>query len=169
MGARIAPRMAVNVATLPITVGVGAVMEREGRLLVVKRTYGAIKGLWSIPSGYVEPHESVAMTLEREVQEETGIRGRTGSLLAMRNRVTQDVNDTFLIFRMDYVSGEPRPDAQEVSAAAFVPLQELRSSPDSAPFTKATIEKLLRADGMRLDPYQPPGHLKEGEFYLLFR
>ncbi len=161
--------MAVNVATLPITVGVGAVMERDGRLLVVKRTYGAIKGLWSIPSGYVEPHESVAMTLEREVQEETGIVGRSGNLLAMRNRVTQDVNDTFLIFRMDYVSGEPQPDAQEVSAAAFVPLDELRSSPASAPFTKATIEKLLRADGMRLDSYQPPGRLQDGEFYLLFR
>ena len=161
--------MAVNVATLPITVGVGAFLEREGRLLVVKRTYGTIKELWSIPSGYVEPHESVWMTLEREVREETGIVGRAGPLLAMRNRVTQDVNDTFLIFRMDYVSGEPRPDDQEVSAAAFVPLDELRTSPDSAPFTKAAIEKFLRADGMRLDPYAPPAPLKEGEYYLLFR
>ncbi len=161
--------MALNVATLPITVGVGAVMERDGRLLVVKRTYGAIKGLWSIPSGYVEPHESFVMTLEREVREETGIVGRTGELLAVRNRVTQDVNDTFLIFRMAYVSGEPRPDAQEVSAAAFVPLDELTASPESAPFTRAAIEKLLGADGMHLDPYLPPGPRKEGEFYLLFR
>ncbi len=161
--------MAVNVATLPITVGVGAVLEHDGGLLVVKRTYGAIKGLWSIPSGYVEPHESVLMTLEREVREETGIEGRAGDLLAMRNRVTQDVNDTFLIFRMAYLSGTPRPDAQEVSAAAFVPLDELRSSSESAPFTKATIEKLLRADGMHLDSYLPPGPRKEGEYYLLFR
>lgn len=161
--------MALNVATLPITVGVGAVMEHEGGLLVVKRTYGAIQGLWSIPSGYVEPHESVVMTLEREVQEETGIVGRTGELLAVRNRVTQDVNDTFLIFRMEYVSGDPRPDEQEVSAAAFVGLDDLLASPESAPFTRATIEKLLRAEGMHLDPYLPPGPRKEGEFYLLFR
>ncbi len=161
--------MAVNVATLPITVGVGAVLEHDGGLLVVKRTYGAIKGLWSIPSGYVEPRESVLMTLEREVLEETGIVGRAGDLLAMRNRVTEDVNDTFLIFRMAYVSGEPRPDAQEVSAAAFVPLGELQASAESAPFTKATIEKLLQAGGMRLDPYRPPGPRREGEHYLLFR
>lgn len=160
--------MAVNVATLPITVGVGAFLEREGRLLVVKRTYGSIKGLWSIPSGYVEPHESVWMTLEREVTEETGVVGRSGDLLGVRNRVTQDVNDTFLIFRMAYVSGEPRPDAQEVSAAAFVPLDELRRSPESAPFTRAAIEKFLHQDGMRLDPYVPPGPRKQGEFYLLF-
>ncbi len=161
--------MAVNVATLPITVGVGAFLEREGRLLVVKRTYGTIKGLWSIPSGYVEPHESVLMTLEREVQEETGVVARVGPLLGVRNRVTQDVNDTFLIFRMEYVSGEPRPDGQEVSAAAFVPLDELMISPESAPFTRAAIEKFLQADGMHLDSYLPPAPLKAGEYYLLFR
>lgn len=161
--------MAVNVATLPITVGVGAVMERDDALLVVKRTYGAIKGLWSIPSGYVEPRESVLMTLEREVREETGIIGRGGNLLAVRNRVTQDVNDTFLVFRMGYVSGEPRPDGQEVSAAAFVPLEELATSPESAPFTRAAVEQLLREEGMRLDAYRPAGPRREGEYYLLFR
>ena len=161
--------MAVNVATLPITVGVGAFLVRDGRLLVVKRTYGAIKGLWSIPSGYAEPRESVLMTLEREVLEETGIVGRAGPLLAIRNRVTADVNDTFLIFRASYVSGEPRPDGTEVSAAAFVPLDELRASAESAPFTKAAIEKFLSAEGMHLDSYLPPAPLKEGEHYLLFR
>ena len=161
--------MVLNVAILPITVGVGAVVERDGGLLVVKRTYGALKGAWTIPSGYVEPHESVLMTLEREVKEETGIVGRAAALVGVRNRVTQDVNDTFLVFRMEYVSGEPRPDAQEVSAAAFVPVDELTASPDCAPFTRATIEKFLRADGMHLDSYLPPAPLKDGEFYLLFR
>lgn len=160
--------MSVNVATLPITVGVGALMVRNGGLLVVKRTYGALKGFWTIPSGYVEPRESVVATLEREVQEETAIAGRAGALVAVRHRVTADVNDTFLVFHMDYVSGEPRPDEQEVSAAAFVPLDELRTSPASAPFTKSMIAKGLSAQGMRLDPYAPPGPRKDGEHYLLY-
>ncbi len=160
--------MSVNVATLPITVGVGALMVRDGGLLVVKRTYGALKGFWTIPSGYVEPHESVAMTLEREVREETSIAGRAGPLVSVRNRVTKDVNDTFLVFSMDYVSGEPKPDGVEVSAAAFVPMDELATSPESAPFTKAMIEKGLRARGMRITDYAPPGPKKEGEYYLLY-
>lgn len=161
--------MSVHVATPPITVGVGAVMVHGDRLLVVKRTYSAVRGLWTIPSGYVEPRESVAMTLAREVREETGVLGRPGRLVAVRNRVTADVNDTFLVFHMDYESGEPHPDGTEVSAAAFVPLSELASSQESAPFTKAVIEKVLHADGMQLDSYAPPGPRREGEFYLLYR
>src|SRR2546428_9233636 len=57
---------------------------------------------------------------------------------------------------MDYVSGEPRPDGVEVSEAAFVPLGELRTSKDSAPFTRAIIPKLPRKSGLRLDRYAPP-------------
>ena len=148
--------MAVNVATLPITVGVGAFLVREDTLLVVRKTYGPSKGLWTIPTGYVEPRESIVRTVEREVKEETNISGRAGKILAVRNRVTEVANDTFLIFSMDYVSGEPRPDGVEVSEAAFVPLGELRTSKDSAAFTRAIIPKLIRKPGLRLDGYAPP-------------
>ncbi len=160
--------MSLNVATLPITVGVGAFMTRGDRLLVVRRTYGALRGLWTIPSGYVEPAESVVATLEREIQEETGISGRAGPLVGVRHRVAKGMNDTFLIFRMDYVSGEPHPDGQEVSAADFVPMSELASAEDSAPFTKAMVARMPSACGMNLEPYQPPGRRAEGEFYLLY-
>src|SRR5437899_46986 len=97
--------MALNVATLPITVGAGAFLVRDGELLVVRKTYGPSKGLWTIPSGYVEPRESVVQTIEREVTEETGIAGRAGPILGVRNRVTETANDTFLIFPMTYVYG----------------------------------------------------------------
>src|SRR5207247_1504643 len=81
--------MALNVATLPITVGACAFLVRDGELLVVRKTYGPSKGLWTIPSGYVEPRESVVRTIEREVTEETGIKGRAGPILGVRNRVTE--------------------------------------------------------------------------------
>src|SRR2546427_11810025 len=68
--------MLPNVAPLPITVGVGAFLVRERDLLVVRKTYGPSKGLWTIPSGYVERHESIVQSVEREVKEETNIVGR---------------------------------------------------------------------------------------------
>ena len=160
--------MLPNVATLPITVGVGAFLVRDGSLLVVRKTYGPSKGQWTIPSGYVERHESVVETVEREVKEETAIVGRAGPILAVRNRVTDQVNDTFLIFRVAYASGEPTPDRTEVSEAAFVPLAELQSSRESAPFTRAIVPKLVPAEGLHADPYQPPREPKGPIAYRLF-
>ena len=160
--------MALNVATLPITVGAGAFLVRDEKLLVVRKTYGPSKGLWTIPSGYVEPRESIVQTIEREVKEETGIAGRAGSILGIRNRVTETANDTFLIFAMTYVSGEPQPDRVEVSEAAFRPLAELRASESSAPFTRAIISKLAQTAGLRLDPYTPSGDPTHPLAYLLY-
>src|SRR2546428_7457406 len=117
--------MALNVATLPITVGAGAFLVRDGELLVVRKTYGPSKGMWTIPSGYVEPRESGVQTIEREAAEETGIRGHARPILGVRNRVTETANDTFLIFSLRYVSGQPRPDRVQASQAGFPSLADL--------------------------------------------
>ena len=160
--------MLPNVASLPITVGVGAFLTRGADLLVVRKTYGPSKGVWTIPSGYVERHESIIQTVEREVKEETNIVGRAGSMLAVRNRVTETANDTFLVFHVAYVSGRPEPDRNEVSEAAFVPLEELATSTESASFTRAIVAKLTHAEGLHLDPYQPPPDPKDLRAYLLY-
>jgi len=160
--------MVPNVATLPITVGVGAFLVRDERLLVVRKTYGPSKGQWTIPSGYVERDESVVQTVEREVKEETNVTGRASSILAVRNRVTESANDTFLIFRMAYVSGEPKPDRTEVSEAAFVPIDDLAKATDSAPFTRGVVSKLADATGLQSDAYRPPPEAPGPRAYLLY-
>src|SRR3990172_2850435 len=148
--------MALNVATLPITVGVGGFLARGSDLLVVRKTYGPWSGLWTIPSGYVEPHESVVETIERELVEETGIRGRAESLVAVRHMVGPEANDTFLVFTMEYVSGEPRPDRVEVSDVAFVSLRELVTADDAAPFTKAILVAARPGGGRRRNADRAP-------------
>ena len=160
--------MEPNVASLPITVGVGAFLVRGSDLLVVRKTYGPSKGVWTIPSGYVERHESIVETVEREVKEETNIVGRAGPILAVRNRVTETANDTFLVFRMNYVSGTPEPDRQEVGEAAFVPLSDLATSTESAPFTRAIVGRLAKAEGLHRDPYLPPPGTLSSVAYLLY-
>ncbi|TLZ90487.1 MAG: NUDIX hydrolase, partial [Methanobacteriota archaeon] len=118
--------------------------------------------------GYVEPRESIIQTIERELKEETNIVGRAGPLLAVRNRVTDAANDTFLIFRMAYVSGTPEPDRNEVSEASFVPLSDLATSKESAAFTQAIVAKLGRVKGLELDAYRPPADSGELLAYLLY-
>ena len=53
----------------------GAVVARKGRVLLLRRKYGDFMGgLYELPSGLVEPGETLEEALDREVKEETGLR-----------------------------------------------------------------------------------------------
>lgn len=54
-------------------VGVGAVILKEGKLLLVKRGNEPAKGKWSIPGGVVELGENLEEAVTRETKEETGL------------------------------------------------------------------------------------------------
>ena len=54
-------------------IGVGAVIIRDGKILLERRGNDPGKGKWSIPGGLVELGESVEQTVIREVREETGL------------------------------------------------------------------------------------------------
>lgn len=61
-------------ASRPIQL-VGALIRRDGRLLVVRRALECriLPGYWDIPGGHVEPGGSLVEALHREVREETGL------------------------------------------------------------------------------------------------
>lgn len=66
---------------------VGAVIRDEaGRMLLIQRGHEPAKGLWSVPGGRVEPGESDAQAVIREVHEETGLEVTCGPLLGTIER-----------------------------------------------------------------------------------
>ncbi|MFH1079898.1 MAG: NUDIX hydrolase [Pseudomonadota bacterium] len=54
-------------------VGVGAVIIRDGKVLLVKRGVAPSEGLWAIPGGVLELGETLQQAAEREILEETGV------------------------------------------------------------------------------------------------
>jgi 8-oxo-dGTP diphosphatase len=61
---------------------VGAViMDRDGRLLLIRRGHEPGAGLWSLPGGRIEPGETDEQAVAREVREETGLIVDCGGLL----------------------------------------------------------------------------------------
>jgi len=61
---------------------VAAVIEKDGKVLVVRRKPGLVAGgMWEFPGGKVEDGETAEKCLERELEEELGVRTRVGELL----------------------------------------------------------------------------------------
>ncbi|MGV9324734.1 NUDIX hydrolase [Streptosporangium sandarakinum] len=66
---------------------VGAIiLDGSGRLLLVRRGRPPGAGLWSVPGGRVEPGESDAEAVAREVLEETGLTVAVGRLAGSVDR-----------------------------------------------------------------------------------
>ena len=55
-------------------VTVDAIIEREGKILLIKRKNLPFQGQWALPGGFVEYSEKVEDALIREVMEETGLK-----------------------------------------------------------------------------------------------
>lgn len=57
-----------------LKVGAGALIEQDGRLLLLQRAEEPFRHQWNLPAGYTEADESPAETAVREVYEEAGLR-----------------------------------------------------------------------------------------------
>jgi 8-oxo-dGTP diphosphatase len=74
----------VSVSVIPC---VGAIVtDEQGRLLMIQRGHDPGAGLWSIPGGRVEPGETDAQALVREMLEETNLQVEVGRLIGSVQR-----------------------------------------------------------------------------------
>jgi 8-oxo-dGTP diphosphatase len=88
---------------------VAAIIEREGRILVGQRTAAQSHPLkWEFPGGKVEPEESPEQALERELDEELGIRAAAGEEITRYRYTYPGKHPIELIFvRVHRFEGEP--------------------------------------------------------------
>ncbi len=119
---------------------VGALIIQKGRVLVLRRSddRSLFPGCWDIVGGHVEPGETLAAALEREVREETGWRlRRILDLVAVTDwetvhgdRVDRRREFDFLV-AVDGDLSSPHLEAEKFSAARWIgprDLPELREN-----------------------------------------
>ena len=61
----------------------GVILEREGRVLMVKRRYAPRAGAWCLPAGFMEYGETPEHCAVREMEEETGLLVRLTGLFGV--------------------------------------------------------------------------------------
>jgi len=71
-------------------VGVGAVVIKDGKILVVKRAFEPGAGKWSVPGGLVELGEKLSEACAREAEEETGLKVEALELINVYDMIDND-------------------------------------------------------------------------------
>lgn len=110
----------------------GLVVDRAGsppRVALIGRLDRRGRLLWSLPKGHVEAGESAQEAAVREVEEETGIRGRVLASLGTIDYwfVADDrrIHKTVHHYLLEAAGGELSDADVEVDEVAWVPLGEL--------------------------------------------
>jgi len=113
-------------------VGVGALVWRDDKILLIKRGKSPAKGEWSLPGGAQELGETIEETARREVREETGCEIGSLTFLGAFDSMERDdagkllYHFTLIDFEANWISGEPSPGEAE-DDARFFSLDQIRS------------------------------------------
>ena len=108
-----------------LKVGAGVLIERDGRLLLLRRAHAPWPGAWNIPAGYVEIDEPPEVAAAREAREETGLEVRILGLLDARFFADDPRgNGLLLVYRAEVVGGQLRA-ADETDAVGFFSPEEI--------------------------------------------
>jgi 8-oxo-dGTP diphosphatase len=91
-------------------IGVAAIWDDNGKILIDKRKAGgAMGGLWEFPGGKIEPGETVAECIIREIREELGIEIAVGAHLISIEHTYPTFHLTLIVHHCQHLSGVPQP------------------------------------------------------------
>jgi 8-oxo-dGTP diphosphatase len=108
---------------------VGAVAVFDGSILMVRRGRGPAEGTWSVPGGRVEPGESLAEAVVRELAEETGLSAVCESLVGWAERIGPDHHQVILDFMVTVLSDADPVAGDDAAEARWVALSEVADLP----------------------------------------
>lgn len=98
----------------------------RGAILLVVRGHEPFRGRLALPGGFVEPGETVETAVQREVEEETGLRPRSIELLGVYSRPGRDPRGPTVTVAYRLRGRRTRPrGGSDAAEARWVPLRGL--------------------------------------------
>jgi ADP-ribose pyrophosphatase YjhB (NUDIX family) len=110
-------------------IGVGAIVWKDDRFLLIRRGHAPRQGSWSLPGGRQELGETVQQAAIREVLEETGVSIRVLDLLAVVDLIDGEkeaphFHYTVIDLQAEWLSGEAKA-GDDADAVAWVTPDDL--------------------------------------------
>jgi len=102
-------------------VAAGALIERDGRVALVRRGVEPGRGLWGLPAGYVEVDESAEEAAIRETWEEAHLRVEIDGLLDAFSYTSAQSRGVLLIYAAHFLSGTLKAGDDAADAGWFGP------------------------------------------------
>ncbi|MDG5471784.1 NUDIX hydrolase [Jeotgalibacillus sp. ET6] len=148
----------------------GLVLNEKGEWLVVKKKYGGLKGVWSLPAGFVEAGETADQAVQREVLEETGVKAEVGEVIGLRSGVIgAEISDNMIIFSLVCRKQIHSLQAQEgeIAEVQWMSPHKLEKDPRVSQMIPAMIQH-MRSQGLKRSPLVNPGDHFDYTSYHLF-
>jgi len=100
-------------------VAAAVLVEKDGRVLLVRRANEPFRGLWTLPAGFVNGGEDPAQAAARECFEETGLNVRISRVMDVIAGLEHERGADFIIvYQAEISSGELSP-ADDADAAGW--------------------------------------------------
>lgn len=93
---------------------VGGVIKKDNKYLLVQEAQEKCRGKWNIPTGHLEPNETIFEGTKREVFEECGYNVNLTGLAHIGNRVMVDNEFLVIIFSTEIIDGDIKFDKEEI-------------------------------------------------------
>jgi 8-oxo-dGTP diphosphatase len=122
-------------------VAVTSVIQRSGKVLMIRRANDPGHGLWSMPGGYVDRGEVVEEAATREVREETGLEVEIERLIGLFSEAGQPVIVAAFLARE---AGGVLKAGDEALDVGFFDVQDL--PPLAFPRDRLIITRCLQSD-----------------------
>ena len=112
----------------PLSIGAGAIVVHDDRVLLVRNIRGVTKGRYLLPAGRINAGELPDQAAVREMFEETSLRVEIEGLMGVRIWVMDDgEHNYFFMYRARLLSSisELRPNLEEIDDAHFFTKEEM--------------------------------------------
>ena len=112
---------------------VGALVVRDGAVLLIQRGQDPARRRWTLPGGRLERGERLVDGVARELREETDLEAvDVGPLLEVVERITDEHHFVIMDYRVDVDPGAEAVAGSDAAGVAWVRPEDLGSVPTTA-------------------------------------